>query len=162
MKTMYSIRSWVVRSVGRMLLFFLQHRAPLTFPPDAAAVFLLVGRITSLAKEKRQALLSSHGGVAEDELASFMRQVDELRTELEREKERMDAFLVGASHLVFYPTVRHVWVLIRLLLRLQSDPISSRIGTFTRSSASRHWCTSRCCWNCRQHRTRSYCSSARC
>lgn len=64
-------------------------------PSERAAVFLLVGRITSLAKEKRQALLSSDGSVAEDDLATFSRQIDELRSELEREKERMDAFLIG-------------------------------------------------------------------
>ena len=66
------------------------------------AVFLLVGRITFLAKEKRESLLASTstggggGGIAEDKLDDFMRQVDELRIELEREKERMDAFLIGA------------------------------------------------------------------
>ena len=60
-------------------------------------MFLLVGRITSLAKEKRESLLASTGGgVPEDKLDDFMRQVDELRIELEREKERMDAFLIGA------------------------------------------------------------------
>lgn len=139
MKTMYSIRSWVVRSVGRMLLFFLQHRAPLTFPPDAAAVFLLVGRITSLAKEKRQALLSSYGGVAEDELASFMRQVDELRTELEREKERMDAFLVERPDLEphrYFHEVFRLAALVYLEMLLELPPTSYPILLLVRKMLS--------------------------
>ncbi|BGP57310.1 hypothetical protein JCM8202v2_004950 [Rhodotorula sphaerocarpa] len=105
----------------------------------AESVFLLVGRITSLAKEKRQALLSSHGGVAEDELASFMRQVDELRTELEREKERMDAFLVERPDLEphrYFHEVFRLAALVYLEMLLELPPTSYPILLLVRKMLS--------------------------
>uniref|UniRef100_A0A0K3CPX2 FGENESH: predicted gene_29.4 protein n=1 Tax=Rhodotorula toruloides TaxID=5286 RepID=A0A0K3CPX2_RHOTO len=54
---------------------------------------------TSLAKEKRQALKTSGGTIAEDDLSTYMRKVEEIKYELEREKDRMNAFLVDRPDL---------------------------------------------------------------
>ena len=135
-------------------------------------MFLLVGRITSLAKEKRESLLASTststggggGGIPEDKLDDFMRQVDELRIELEREKERMDAFLIGAcfscplrrcpfgNRATHSPTAWHS----------QNDRTLNRTGISTRCFASRRSSTSTCSSNSRRLRTRSCSSCARC
>lgn len=138
-------------------------------------MFLLVGRITSLAKEKRESLLASTststggggGGIAEDKLDDFMRQVDELRIELEREKERMDAFLIGACFFSsLYAAVafgnRANSLTHRMAWHSQNDPTSNRTGTSTRCFASRRSSTSTCSSNSRRLRTRSCSSCARC
>ncbi|POY72130.1 hypothetical protein BMF94_4862 [Rhodotorula taiwanensis] len=105
----------------------------------AESVFLLVGRITSLAKEKRQALLSSDGSVAEDDLATFSRQIDELRSELEREKERMDAFLIERPDLEphrYFHEVFRLAALVYLEMLLELPPTSYPILLLVRKMLS--------------------------
>jgi len=60
-------------------------------------VFHLLGTIAQLAKEKRQGTARDGGALGEDELAAFLGRVDDIKRMLEREKERMDGFLLGAS-----------------------------------------------------------------
>ncbi|GAA5993511.1 hypothetical protein JCM10908_000625 [Rhodotorula pacifica] len=105
----------------------------------AESVFLLVGRITSLAKEKRQALLSSDGGVPEDKLDAFLRQVDDLRSELEREKERMDAFLIERPDLEphrYFHEVFRLAALVYLEMLLELPPTSYPILLLVRKMLS--------------------------
>ncbi|GAA5897074.1 Zn(II)2Cys6 transcription factor [Sporobolomyces salmoneus] len=60
----------------------------------AEPVFLLIGRITSLAREKHEATKRSGGMIPEEELSTFLRKVDDVRGELELEKARVDSFVV--------------------------------------------------------------------
>ncbi|KPV73479.1 uncharacterized protein RHOBADRAFT_54699 [Rhodotorula graminis WP1] len=73
-------------------------------------VFHLLGAITHLAKEKRQASCRDGAALAEDELEAFLSRVDAIKSELEREKERMDGFLLGRPdlepHRYFHETFR--------------------------------------------------------
>jgi len=60
-------------------------------------VFLLLGTITQLGKDKRQAIKRDGGAIGEEELGALLRRVEDIKRELERERERMDGFLLGAS-----------------------------------------------------------------
>ncbi|GAA5929268.1 hypothetical protein JCM1841_004761 [Sporobolomyces salmonicolor] len=88
----------------------------------AESVFLLIGRITSLAREKRQAVCSNGGLVPEDELAVFLQKVDDIKGELELEKERMDGFLVDRPELEPHRYFHEVFRLAALLyLQMMSE-----------------------------------------
>lgn len=63
--------------------------------PYLSAVFLLIGKITSLAREKHDATKRNGGMIPEEELADFLRKIDEVRARLELEKARVDSFVVG-------------------------------------------------------------------
>ncbi|GAA5951986.1 hypothetical protein JCM3765_005160 [Sporobolomyces pararoseus] len=65
----------------------------------AEPVFLLIGRITSLAREKHEATKRSAGMIPEEELSAFLRKVDDVRGELELEKARIDSFVVDRPDL---------------------------------------------------------------
>ncbi|GAA5913483.1 hypothetical protein JCM8208_005193 [Rhodotorula glutinis] len=73
-------------------------------------VFHLLGTIAQLAKEKRQATCRDGGGLAEDELGAFLGRVDDIKRGLERERERMDGFLLERPdlepHRYFHETFR--------------------------------------------------------
>ncbi|GAA5917263.1 hypothetical protein JCM6882_009265 [Rhodosporidiobolus microsporus] len=64
-----------------------------TLMGTAESVFLLIGRITSLAKQKRQAVQQNGDAVAEDALAPFLQEVEDIKTELEEEKQRFDTWM---------------------------------------------------------------------
>ncbi|GAA5879998.1 hypothetical protein JCM3774_005471 [Rhodotorula dairenensis] len=105
----------------------------------AESVFLLVGRITSLAKEKRESLLTRTGGVPEDKLDGFMHQFEELRIELEREKERMDAFLIERPDLEphrYFHEVFRLAALVYLNMLLELPPTSYPILLLVRKMLS--------------------------
>ncbi|GAA5938710.1 Zn(II)2Cys6 transcription factor [Sporobolomyces koalae] len=59
----------------------------------AEPVFLLIGKITSLAREKHEASRKSSGMIAEEQLGALLAKLDEVRAELEHEKERVDDFV---------------------------------------------------------------------
>lgn len=143
-------------------------------PARPPAVFLLIARITNLAKEKRQALKTSGGAIAEDDLSMYMRKVEEIKYELEREKDRMDSFLVGACLLSLSPLrcvlswrsaerpdlephrYFHEVGIPRMCRCDNAHPVTCRCSVSPPSS------TSRCCSSCRRPRIRSCCSSVRC
>ncbi|GAA5891846.1 hypothetical protein JCM5296_003248 [Sporobolomyces johnsonii] len=88
----------------------------------AESVFLLIGRITSLAREKRQAMCNNGGLVPEDELAIFLQKVDDVKGELELEKERMDSFLIDHPDLEPHRYFHEVFRLAALLyLQMMSE-----------------------------------------
>uniref|UniRef100_A0A0K3CG41 FGENESH: predicted gene_6.325 protein n=1 Tax=Rhodotorula toruloides TaxID=5286 RepID=A0A0K3CG41_RHOTO len=105
----------------------------------AEAVFLLIARITSLAKEKRQALKTSGGTIAEDDLSTYMRKVEEIKYELEREKDRMDAFLVERPDLEphrYFHEVFRLAALLYLEMLLELPPTSYPILLLVRKMLS--------------------------
>uniref|UniRef100_A0A0K3CRH5 FGENESH: predicted gene_21.4 protein n=1 Tax=Rhodotorula toruloides TaxID=5286 RepID=A0A0K3CRH5_RHOTO len=83
---------------------------------------------TSLAKEKRQALKTSGGTIAEDDLSTYMRKVEEIKYELEREKDRMNAFLL--------PQVFRLAPLLYLEMLLELPPASYPILLLVRKMLS--------------------------
>ncbi|BGP26653.1 hypothetical protein JCM10295v2_005606 [Rhodotorula toruloides] len=105
----------------------------------AEAVFLLIARITSLANEKRQALKTSGGTIAEDHLSTYMRKVEEIKYELEREKDRMDAFLVERPDLEphrYFHEVFRLAALLYLEMLLELPPTSYPILLLVRKMLS--------------------------
>ncbi|GAA6022785.1 hypothetical protein JCM10207_000416 [Rhodosporidiobolus poonsookiae] len=90
-----------------------------------APVFLLIGRITALAKDKRQAIQrSGTNGLAEDDLAALLVKAEEVRTELEAEKERVEALMQEREDLQPHRYFHEVFRLAALayLLMLQELP----------------------------------------
>ncbi|TNY20571.1 fungal-specific transcription factor domain-containing protein [Rhodotorula diobovata] len=73
-------------------------------------VFLLLGTITQLGKDKRQAIKRDGGAIGEEELGALLRRVEDIKRELERERERMDGFLLERPdlepHRYFHETFR--------------------------------------------------------
>ncbi|BGO91363.1 hypothetical protein NBRC10512v2_003633 [Rhodotorula toruloides] len=105
----------------------------------AEAVFLLIACITNLAKEKRQALKTSGGTIAEDDLSTYMRKVEEIKYELEREKDRMDAFLVERPDLEphrYFHEVFRLAALLYLEMLLELPPTSYPILLLVRKMLS--------------------------
>ncbi|GEM10388.1 C6 transcription factor [Rhodotorula toruloides] len=105
----------------------------------AEAVFLLIARITSLANEKRQALKTSGGTIAEDDLSTYMRKVEEIKYELEREKDRMNAFLVERPDLEphrYFHEVFRLAPLLYLEMLLELPPASYPILLLVRKMLS--------------------------
>ncbi|BGP70839.1 hypothetical protein NBRC10513v2_004206 [Rhodotorula toruloides] len=94
---------------------------------------------TSLAKEKRQALKTSGGTIAEDDLSTYMRKVEEIKYELEREKDRMNAFLVDRPDLEphrYFHEVFRLAPLLYLEMLLELPPASYPILLLVRKMLS--------------------------
>ncbi|GAA5823960.1 hypothetical protein JCM11251_003359 [Rhodosporidiobolus azoricus] len=90
-----------------------------------SGVFLLIGRITSVVKQKRTAVQQSGDGVAEDELASLLRSVEEVKTELEEEEKRIDVMILESPDLVphrYYHEVFRLAALAFLHMVLEVPP----------------------------------------
>ncbi|GAA6014335.1 hypothetical protein JCM11491_005045 [Sporobolomyces phaffii] len=81
----------------------------------AEPVFLLIGRITSLAREKHEATKISRGMIPEEDLSTFLRRVDDVRAELELEKGRVDAFVLERPDLEPHRYFHEVFRLAALL-----------------------------------------------
>ncbi|GAA6042681.1 hypothetical protein JCM8097_003743 [Rhodosporidiobolus ruineniae] len=107
-----------------------------TLMGTAQNVFVLVSRITALAKEKRQAIkLVGGDSLPEDDLALFLPKVEEVRLELEKEKERADALVSERpdldSHRHFHEVFR-LAALLYLHMLLELPPRSLTMLLLTR------------------------------
>ncbi|GAA5885177.1 hypothetical protein JCM16303_005887 [Sporobolomyces ruberrimus] len=81
----------------------------------AEPIFLLIGRITALAREKHEAKKRSGGMVPEEELSILLRKVDDVRGQLELEKARVDAFVIERPDLEPHRYFHEVFRLAALL-----------------------------------------------
>ncbi|GAA6061203.1 hypothetical protein JCM10212_001524 [Sporobolomyces blumeae] len=81
----------------------------------AEPVFLLIGRITSLAREKHEANKRNSGMIPEDELAVFLRKIDDVKGQLELEQARVDSFVVDRPDLEPHRYFHEVFRLAALL-----------------------------------------------
>ncbi|GAA6006614.1 uncharacterized protein JCM10292_006008 [Rhodotorula paludigena] len=105
----------------------------------AEHVFLIIGRITNLFKDKRQAVKRGGGAIAEDELATLLAKVEEIKADLEREKQRMDAYLIERpdleAHSYFHATFRLAALLYTEML-LEQSPRSYPVLVLVRKMLS--------------------------